>query len=325
MLRSLLATLAVAASFLAAPAAVQAQVVSRDVRLIVPFAPGGTVDILGRLLAEGLAPRMNGRAVVVENRSGAGTFIAMQAVAQAPADGHTLSLASNAVLATAPVMPGMAMPIDPDKALAPVVNLIRVPIVLVGRPQAPYRTLPELISFAKARPGQLNIGQSGAGSPTHLLAARLGHEAGISMVEVQYRGGTPALLDVMAGNADLYFSLLPESLPYIRDGRLRPIAFASSERNPNLPDVPLVQDVLQGFTGDTAYGLVAAAGTPPEWISFWNAAVNDFMNRPETRERMKALLWVPVSGTPEAYRGEIARDRESWGKVIKAAGIRSGS
>ena len=323
MLHSLLVSLAVAASFLIVPVA-RAQGVSRDVRLIVPFAPGGTVDLLGRLLAEGLAPMANGRAIVVENRSGAGTFVAMQAVAQAPADGHTLSLASNAVLATAPVMPGTAMPIDPDKALAPVVNLIRVPIVLVGRPQAPYRTLQELVSFAKAHPGRLNIGQSRAGSLTHLLAARLGHEAGISMVEVQYRGGTPALLDVMAGNADLYFSLLPESLPHIRDGRLRPIAFSSAERNPNLPDVPLVQDVLPGFVGDTAYGLVAAAGTPPEWISFWNAAVNEFMDRPETREKMRSLLWVPVNGAAEAYRSEIARDRENWGHVIRAAGIRSG-
>ncbi len=324
MRRFLLVSLAVAASLLAA-STVRAQVVSRDVRLIVPFAPGGTVDLLGRLLAEGLAPRMNGRAVVVENRSGAGTFIAMQAVAQAAADGHTPSLASGAVLATAPVMPGMAMPIDPDKALAPVANLIRVPVVLVGRPQASYRTLPELIAFAKAHPGRLNIGQSGAGSLTHLLAARLGHEGGISMVEVQYRGGTPALLDVMAGNADLYFSLLPESLPHIRDGRLRPIAFASPERNPNLPDIPLVQDALPGFSGDTAYGVVMAAGTPAEWISFWNAAINEFMDRPETREKMKALLWVPANGAPEAYRGEIAQDRVSWGRVIRGAGIRSGS
>jgi tripartite-type tricarboxylate transporter receptor subunit TctC len=145
------------------------------------------------------------------------------------------------------------------------------------------------------------------------------------MVEVQYRGGTPALLDVMAGNADLYFSLLPESLPHIRDGRLRPIAFASPERNPNLPDIPLVQDALPGFSGDTAYGVVMAAGTPAEWISFWNAAINEFMDRPETREKMKALLWVPANGAPEAYRGEIAQDRESWGRVIRAAGIRSGS
>jgi tripartite-type tricarboxylate transporter receptor subunit TctC len=323
MLRSLFAALAMAAAFVGGASMAEAQVVSRDVRLIVPFAPGGTVDLLGRMLAEGLAPALGGRSIVVENRSGAGTFIAMQAVAQAAADGHTLSLASGAVLATA--LPGMAMPIDPDKALAPVMNLIRVPILLVGRPQAPYRDLPELIAFAKANPGRLNIGQSGAGSLTHLLAARLGHEAGISMVQIQYRGGTPALLDVMAGTADLYFSLLPESLPHVRDGRLRAIAFASPERNPNLADVPLVQDVLPGFSGDTAYGLVMASGTLPEWIAFWNAAVNAFMARPELREKMTALLWVPVNGSPEAYRDEIARDRESWGRVIREAGIRSGS
>ena len=247
MRRFLLLALATAASFLAAPAATRAQTISRDVRLIVPFAPGGTVDLLGRILADGLAPALGGRNIVVENRSGAGTFIAMQAVAQAPADGHTLSLASGAVLATAPVLPGMAMPIDPDKALAPVTNLIRVPIVLVGRPQGPFRDLPGLIAFAKAHPGRLNIGQSGAGSLTHLLAARLGHEAGISMVQIQYRGGTPALLDVMAGTADLYFSLLPKSLPHIRDAKLRPIAFASPERNPNLPEVSLVKGRAAGL------------------------------------------------------------------------------
>lgn len=324
MRRSLLLACSLLLSFLAVPPA-RAQAVTRDVRLIVPFAPGGTVDLLGRLLAEGLAPRMGGRSIVVENRSGAGTFIAMQAVSQAAADGHTLSLASGSVLATAPVLPGMTMPIDPDKALAPVANLIRVPIVLVGHPRAPYRDLPGLIAHAKGSAGRLNIGQSGAGSLTHLLAARLGHEAGIAMEQIQYRGGTPALLDVIAGTADLYFSLLPESLPHIREGRLRPIAFASSERNAALPDVPLARETLPGFTGDTAYGLVAAAGTPPEWIAFWNAAVNEVMERPATRERMRALLWVPVNGTPEAYRDEIAQDRETWGKVIKAANIRAGS
>jgi tripartite-type tricarboxylate transporter receptor subunit TctC len=303
----------------------RAQTVTHDVRLIVPYAPGGTVDLLGRMLAEALTPRLGGRSIVVENRSGAGTFIAMQAVANAPADGHTLSLASNAVLATAPVLPGMPMPIDPDKALVPVMNLIRVPVVLVGRPDAPYGTLPQLIAYAKANPGKLNIGQSGTGSQTHLLAARLGHEAGIGMEQIQYRGGTPALLDVMAGTADLYFSLLPESLPFIRDGRLRPIAFVSPERNPTLPDVPLAQDTLPGFTGDVAYGLVAAAGTAPEWITFWNTEINRFMNRPEIRERMAKLHWVPSNGTSAAYRDEIATDRRIWGGVITAANIRAGS
>jgi tripartite-type tricarboxylate transporter receptor subunit TctC len=316
--------LAMAAPLVAAPCAARAQQVSHDVRLIVPYAPGGTVDLLGRILADGLAPKLGGHSVVVENRSGAGTFIALQAVAQAPADGHTLSLASGTVLATAPVLPGMAMPIDPDKALAPVANLIRVPIVLVANPRAPYRNLPDLIAYAKANAGRLNIGQSGAGSLTHLLAARLGHEAGIGMEQIQYRGGTPALLDVMGGTADLYFSLLPESLPFIRDGKLQPIAFASAERSPDLPDVPLAQETLPGFVGDTAYGIVAAGGTPPQWIAFWNAAINEVMQRPAVRARMRALLWAPVNGTPEAYREEIVRERGTWGEVIRAAGIHAG-
>jgi tripartite-type tricarboxylate transporter receptor subunit TctC len=310
------------AVLLAAPA--RAQEVAHDVRLIVPYAPGGTVDLLGRLLAEGLTPGLGGRAMIVENRSGAGTFIGMQAVASAPPDGHTLALASGTSLATAPIVPGNTLPIDPDRALIPVMNLIRVPIVLVGRPQAPYASLTELIAFARAHPGTLNIGQSGAGSLTHMLAARFAHEAGLQMEQIQYRGGTPALLDILAGNADLYFSLLPESLAFIRDGRLRAFAFASDQRSPTLPEVPLMRETLPGFVGDVAYGLVVAAGTPPAWLAFWNSRINAFMNRPEVRQRMHELLWVPVNGSAETYRSEIAADRITWGAVIRQAGIRAG-
>lgn len=306
-----------------APGAALAQTVTRDVRIIVPFAPGGTVDILGRMLGEALGPRLNGRSAVVENRSGGGTFIAMQAAASAP-DGHTLALSASAVLATAPVLPGFTMPLDTDHALVPVTSLIRVPMVLVGRPDAPYRTLPELIAYGRANPGKLNIGNSGLGGQTHLLAARLGHEAGIAMEQIQYRGGTPALLDILAGNADLYFSLLPESLPFIRDGRLRPIAFASPERYPALPDVPLMRETLPGFTGDVGYGLVMSAATPPEWIGFWNAEINRVMNDPPFRRRLEERFLVPMNGTAEAYREEIMSDRRVWGEVIRVANIRAG-
>ena len=306
-------------------AAAHAQNVTRDVRLIVPYAPGGTVDALARMLAEALSPALGGRSVVVENRSGGGTFIAMQALMNAGPDGHTLSIASTAVLATSAVLPGMVMPIDLDRALQPLSSLIRVPMVLVGQPNAPFRSLAELIVHARANPGRLNIGQSGQGSQTHLLAARFKHEARLAMEEIQYRGGTPALLDILSGNADLYFSLLPESLPFIRDGRLRAIAFASPERNPALPEVPLMRETLPGFTGDVAYDLVVAAGTPPAWLAYWNAAVNRAMNAPEFRARAAALHWVPSNGTPEDYAAESARDRQVWGEVIRAAGIRAGS
>ncbi|WP_149537416.1 Bug family tripartite tricarboxylate transporter substrate binding protein [Siccirubricoccus phaeus] len=306
------------------PGLAAAQSITRDVRLIVPYAPGGTVDLLARILADGLGPALGGRNVVVENRSGAGTFIAMQAVANAPADGHTLSLASNGVLSTAPVLPGMQMPIDPDRTLLPLANLIRVPMVLVGKPDAPFTTLQGLIDYAKANPGRLNIGQSGLGGATHLLAARLMHAAGIAMEMIQYRGGTPALLDIIAGNADLYFSLLPESLPHIQGGRLRPIAFTTEERNPVLPEVPLAKETLPGFTGDVGYGVVMAAGTPPAWVAFWNAEINKVMQRPEVRARMEGLHWILVNGSPEAYREALAEERRIWGAVIAAAKITAG-
>ncbi|MBR0653923.1 Bug family tripartite tricarboxylate transporter substrate binding protein [Plastoroseomonas arctica] len=316
----ILAILLVTLGLSSAPAF--AQTIARDVRLIVPFAPGGTVDILARLLAETLAPRLGGRSIVVENRSGGGTFIAMQATAQAPPDGHTLMIAPGTVLATAPVLPGFVMPIDPDRALTPVVNLIRVPMVLVARSDAPYATLPELIAHARARPGVMNIGNSGPGSQTHLLAARLLHESGLAMEHIQYRGGTPALLDILSGHADLYFSLLPESLPFIQDGRMRAIAFASAERSPVLPQVGLVSETVSGFTGDVAYGLVTGAGVPAPWVAFWNAEINRLMDTPAIRERMERLLWLPVNGTEAAYRAEIQRDRAVWGQVIATANIR---
>ena len=316
--RSLLAT-TLAPAFGAA----QAQTVAQNVRLIVPFAPGGTVDILARLLAEALAPLIGGRSVVVENRSGGGTFIAMQAVSSSPPDGHTLAIASTAVLATTPVLPGAPAPIDVDLALQPVTNLIRLPLMLVGNPRAPYRTVQELIAYGRANPGRLNIGQSGAGSLTHLLAARFALETGIAMEQIQYRGGTPALVDVMTGTADLYFSLLPESLPYIRDGRLRAIVTTAPAPVPAMPEIPVMKDVLPGFVSDIGYGMVAAPGTPPEWIAFWNGVLSRAYERPVVQERMRQLLWEPALNGPEGYREEILVMRRTWEPIIRAAGIRA--
>lgn len=309
---------------LLAGAGAEAQTVTQNVRLIVPFAPGGTVDLLGRLLAEHLTPGLGGRSVVVENRSGAGTFVAMQAVANAPADGHTLALAATANIANAPVLPGSQLPIDPDRALLPLTNLVRVPMVLVGKPDAPFRTLPELIAYARANPGRLNIGNAGAGGLTHLLAERLMLETGIRMEQIQYRGGIPALTDIMAGNSDLYFSLLPESLPFIRDGRLRPIAATSRARLAPLPEVALASDTLPGFVTDVTYGMVMAAGTRPEWVAFWHRAIGQALQQPAVQERMRQLMWEPAYGTPEGYREEILAIRRAWEPVIRAANIRAG-
>ena len=307
---------------LAPPA--RAQAINQNVRVIVPFAPGGTVDQLGRIIADGLTPYLGGRTAVVENRSGAGTLIAMQAVANAPADGHTIALAATTVLATAAILPGPAPLIDLDRALLPVTNLIRVPIVLVGQARAPYGNLRELIQFGRANPGRLNIGQAGVGGLTHLLAERLALEAGLAMEQIQYRGGVPALLDILNGTCDLYFSLLPESLPYIRDGSLRALATAASAPLDVLPEVGTMREVLPGFSSDVSYGIVVAAGTPPEWVAFWGQALREIAARPAVAERMRQLLWEPALGSPEAYRAEILDQRRSWAPVIRAANIRVG-
>lgn len=307
----------------AAPAA-RAQTVTQDPRLLVPYAPGGTVDLLGRLLGEALAPALSGHAMVVENRSGGGTMVAMLAAANAPPNGLTLAISSTATLATAPVLPGLILPLDLDRQLAPITSLIRVPMVLVARGDAPYRTMPELIAWGRANPGKLNIGNAGLGGQTRLLAARLAHEGGFTVEHVQYRGGTPALVDVMAGNCHLYFSLLPESLPFIRDGRLHPLGFCSPGRNPTLPEVPLILETLPGFTGDVGYGLVMGATTPPDWQGFWNRAVNAAMDRPELRHRLEERQLLATHGSAAAYREEIVSNRRVWGEVIRVAGIKAG-
>jgi len=301
-----------------------AQSPGRDVRLIVPYAPGGTVDTLARLLADALGPELGGGKIVVENRSGAGTFIGMQVVASAPPDGQTLGLASNTTLATSPILPGANPPLDTDRYLMPVANLIRVPIVLVGSPQAPYASLVELIAYARVHPGKLNIGQSGTGSLTQMLAIRLMHEADIRMEQIQYRGGTPALLDILAGNSQLYFSLLTESIAYIREGKLRPLGLASPSPNPALPAVPLLKDTLPGFVGDVGYGVVIAAGHSAEMVELWSRRLNQAMDRPDFRHRLEALHMIPVNGSAEAYRAEILADRETWRRVIQATGMRAG-
>lgn len=299
-----------------------AETITQNVRVIVPFAPGGTVDQLGRIIADGLAPYLNGRAAVVENRSGAGTFIAMQAVAQAPADGHTIALAATTVLATTAILPGASPPLDLDRALLPVTNMIRVPIVLVGQARAPFTTLRELLAHGRAHPGRLNIGQAGVGGLTHLLAERLALEGGLAMEQIQYRGGVPALLDILNGTCDLYFSLLPESLPYIRDGRLRAIATAAPAPLAVLPGVGTMQEELPGFASDVSYGIVVAAGTPPAWVAFWNRTLREIVERPAVAERMRQLLWEPAVGSAEAYRAEILEQRRSWAPVIRAANVR---
>ncbi len=309
------------ASLPAAPGLLRAQTVTRDVRLIVPYAPGGTVDILGRLLAEVLPPVI-GHNLVVENRSGAGAFIGLQATANASADGHTIGLAPDLGLAVSPVIPGATLPIDPDRTLTPVASLIRVPTLLVARNNAPFDSFPAMIAHARANPGRVTVGVSGTGTITHLLIARLAALTGISVEHIPYRGGAPALLDVMAGNLDLYFSLITESMPHVEGGKMRPLIVASPARNTALPDVPTLAETWPGFTGTADYGLVIASGASPDWVAFWNRTMAAALAKPEIQDRLQRLRAEPTAGSPADYATKLRTEREIWGEVVRQAGIR---
>ena len=314
-------TIAAGLAAFATPRIARAQTLSRDVRIIVPYAPGGTVDILARLLAEVLPPVI-GYNVVVENRSGAGAYIGLQTVANAPADGHTIGLAPDLGLAVSPVIPGTTLPIDPDTALVPIASLIRVPTLLVARNAAPFSSFAEMIAYAKANPGRVTAGVSGVGTITHLLVSRVTALTGATMEHVPYRGGTPALLDIMAGNVDLYFSLITESMPHVEAGKMRPLIVASAARNPALPGVPTLAETWPGFTGTADYGLVGAAGLSPAWVAFWNRAMTVALASPAVRDRLRRLRAEPTGGSPDDYAAKLRDERTVWGQVVRDAGIR---
>ncbi|MGG5890958.1 Bug family tripartite tricarboxylate transporter substrate binding protein [Falsiroseomonas sp. HC035] len=313
--------LAVTIPLLAAPAMLRAQPVTREVRLVVGFSAGGSVDALARIVAQHL-PSQIGRPVVVENRTGAGGFIGLQAVANAPPDGHVLAIASGFNLAVSPVLPGITMPINPDRDLTPICGVGRGAMVLCARPNAPFATMAELVAHA-SRPGtRLTCGHGGAGSSPHLMAARMAQQAGINLDFVAYRGGAPALLDLMAGRIDLYFALLPEALQHIRAGGMRGLAVATAAPHPTLPDLPTMTSTLPGLVGGSWWGLAGPAGLSPEWVSYWTREMQTVLETPAVKERLATSLIDRDTPDTAAYRQEIVTERRIWAEVITKAGIR---
>lgn len=316
--RAILAALPAA---VAAPVLLRAQPVTRDVRIVVGFAAGGSVDALARIVAQQL-PAVTGRNALVENRTGAGGFIGLQAVANAAPDGHTLAVASGFNLAVSPVLPGVTMPINPDADLTPIGGLGRGAMVLVSRPDAPYRTMAEFVAAARAPGARTTCGHGGAGSSPHLMAARMAQAAGITLEYVAYRGGAPALLDLMASRFDVYFALLPEALPHVRAGTLRPLAVATAEPHPTMPDVPLMKDTLPGMVGGSWWGLAGPKGLSPEWVAYWSDTMRRVLDDPGVRQRMRDGLIDRSDPATAAFREEIASERRIWDDVIRRAGIR---
>jgi tripartite-type tricarboxylate transporter receptor subunit TctC len=315
----LLSTLAAAAMFSSTAALAQA----RPIRLVVPYAAGGPIDITARLLAERVKDSLG--QVIIDNKPGGGGNIGADIVAKAPPDGLTIGIAAVATHAINPWL-FAKMPYDAAKDFAPITQMLRVPNVLVMNADTAARlkinTLADLIAYAKANPAKLNYGSGGNGSAGHLAGEMFKQGAGIFAVHIPYNGGNPAQLALLSGQVDFNFDNLATAAPNIRAGKLKAIAVTTLARSPNLPDVPPVADTLKGFAIDTWWGLVAPAGTPPAVVSKLNQAFTAALNTPEAKTRFASLMAEPVPNSPQEFGAFMNAELAKYEKVVKASGAK---
>lgn len=312
------ALLAVATAVLATPAWAQH---SGALRVVVPFTPGGSTDILARAIAPHLSAGTEASAIV-DNKPGAGGSIGAEAVARARPDGLTLLMGHIGTLAINPAL-YPKLPYDPVASFEPVMGVARVPNVLVVHAGSPIQTLGDLIARAKARPGHMTYASGGNGSAAHTTFELLKLRAGIFVSHIPYRGAAPSVADVIAGHVDAIFTGSPALLAHIRSGRLRALAVSSSRRLPTLPDVPTVAELgFAGFEADQWYGLVAPKGTPAATLKRLNEAANAGLKNPEVLKSLLTEGAVPLGGSPEAFGQLIAREIPRWREVVKASGMK---
>jgi tripartite-type tricarboxylate transporter receptor subunit TctC len=318
--RSFLRFAAGAAALPALPRLARAETYpSKPVHLIIGYAPGGSADMTARLFGQWLSERL-GQQFIVEGRPGAGTNIATEAVVRAPADGYTLLLAAPAN-ATNPAL-FAKLNFDFIRDTTPVAGLIRFADVVEVNPSLPIHTIPELIAYAKASPGKLNFASSGVGSTLHVAGELFKMMTGTDIVHVPYRGGAPALIDLMSGRVQLMFDNVPTSLQFIKAGKLRPLAVTSAERAAVLPELPVVADFVPGYEASAWYGLAAPKGTPSEIVERLNREVNAILARPDVTSQLADLGASLLPGSASDFGKLIADETVKWGKVIRFAGIR---
>jgi tripartite-type tricarboxylate transporter receptor subunit TctC len=289
----------------------------RPVRLIVPFASGGASDILARLIGQWLSERL-GQPFVVEMRPGAGGNVGTEAVVTSPPDGYTLLMVNAAPSAiNATLYEKLSFNFLRD--MAPVGGVLRTPLVLQVNPGFAPKSVPELIAYAKANPGKIDMASAGNGSPPHVAGELFKMMAGVDIVHVPYRGGGPALVDLLGGQVQMMFGVIASSMEYIRAGKLRPLAVSTAMRVDALPDLPTVGDFLPGYEASDWYGICAPKGTPIEIIDRLNAQINAGLADPKLKARLADLGGTPLPGTPAEFGKLIADETEKWGKVVRAA------
>ena len=292
---------------------------TKPIRLIVPFPPGGSNDIIGRYLANHLSERF-GKQVVIDNRGGAGGLIGTETAANAVADGHTLLLISVAYTMNAAIY---KLPYDSAKSFARVAQLGTGPAVLAMYPGLPVNSVKELIALAKAKPNTVIYATAGIGSFQHFASELFRTSAGLTMVHVPYKGGGPAMIDTIAGQAHISIGSLIQFLPHFRSGKLKALGTGGAKRTSVLPDVPAIAEDLPGYEANNWWGILAPAATQPAIVRKLNVEINRVMQLPETQKRFASEGADPVSGTPEDFSRLITTEMVKWAKVAKTANIKA--
>jgi tripartite-type tricarboxylate transporter receptor subunit TctC len=294
---------------------------SKPIRLIVPYAVGGSTDLTARLIARSISTRL-GQQVVVENRAGAGGTVGHDAVAKAPADGYTLLFSAAGPLTVTPhTYPKLSY--DP-KGFEPITLVATQPLLLVVRPGLPVNSVADLIREAQSRPGKLSYGSFGNGSAAHLAGEYFKTLAKVDMVHVPYKGSGPALVDLVAGQIDLMFDVFSTAAPLVRSGKLRPLAITSRERSTQMPAVPTMEQAgVTGFDAGTWFGLLAPAGTPRPIIDQLSRAMDAVLQEADLRDTLSAQGAVVRGGTPAQFQQFFLAEYDKWGAIVKAAGVKA--
>jgi len=302
------------------PAHAQTAFPTRPVRIVVPLAPGGSTDVLARLVASKLS-EVWGQQVIVDNRGGGGTMIGTEVVARAPADGYTLLMVTSAFAVNFSLYEKLPYRFSDFVALS---NVGQTPNVLAVHPSVPAKNVKELIALLRARPGQMTYSSGGVGGSTHLAGELFKLLANVDMVHVPYKGGGPAVADLVSGQVMMTFGNLTTVLPFAKAGRVRSLAVTSARRSPVLPDLPTMAEAgVPGFEAATWNGLIAPAATPKDIVAKLNADIVKVLNMPDTRAKLASNGLEPIGDTPAAFSAHIASEIARWSKVVKAAGIKA--
>ncbi len=292
---------------------------NKPVRWVVGYPPGGTTDILARIMAQRISEKI-GQQVIVENKPGAGNNIGTESVVRAAPDGYTVLLVNPANAINSTLYTNLSF--DFLKDIMPIAGIVRVPNVMEVTTSLPAKSIPEFIAYAKANPGKVVLASSGSGTSVHLSGELFKSMAGINLLHVPYKGAGPALIDLIAGQTHVMFDNMPSSIEHIRAGKLRALGVTTSARSNQLPDVPAISEVVPGYEASAWFGMGAPKGTPAEVIARLNKAMNDSLAEPATKAKLAELGGNTIPGTPAEFGATHAMETEKWAKVVKSSGAK---